>query len=964
MATSFASSMCKSSTHTILPLAFLFPALLLLVGLQSHVDSLSPDGHALLAFHRTMQNPDSKLQWSPSDDTPCAWYGVKCSPASPSSPELHVVELSLDVYLHGSLAPELGSLSELRVLNLSFTNISGTIPPQLANAAFLELVDLSANGLSGPIPSELGALSHMHTLLLMSNNLGGSIPSSLANCSALRVLWLHDNNLTGIIPPQFGWLASLETLRLGGNGQLTGPLPPELGNCKNLTQLGAAATSISDCGLVNKQALSVAPALGNCAALDNLQLDNNQLTGLGACTALRAIDFSYNQLTGPIPREIFGLQNLVKLILLSNNLTGSLPPEVGNCKSLIRLRLPSNALSGNLPKELGLLEGLVFLDIYDNQFEGPIPIEISKLTSMQLLDAHSNKLSGSIPPELGSLSNLQQLDLGSNQLMGLIPAEIGRLKSLNKLDLSNNELYSRIPGDLQDCLRLTFLDLSHNRLSGSIPSELGNISSLDIALDLSWNNLTGEIPDKLGRLTQLQSLDLSHNKITGSLYVLSSMESLTFLNVSYNLFTGSLPDTPFFRTLMPSQVMGNPGLCTDASATSPCPGGRLKANSPGSGATSLVICLLTSAAAAMFFLIALLLVYRLRRASQEVDLEEVDSPWPWSVTYFCKLNLSVDDVLDGLVDRNIIGRGCSGLVYKVEIPGGSFIAVKKLWPSKKDEHDAQQHDSFASEIETLGHIRHRNIVRLLGYCTNRTEKLLIYDYMPNGSLADLLFERRGPVDWELRYNIIVGAAHGLAYLHHDCNPPILHRDVKTNNILLDSRFHPFLADFGLAKLVEASERAKDNMSKVAGSYGYIAPEYGYTLKITEKSDVYSFGIVLLEVITGRRAVETSTSDGLHILEWVQMMKRSYQPTLEILDPRLRGMPDPFIQEMEQALGVALLCVNVSPLDRPTMKDVVALLLEVKHPLEEFTKISQPLMPKPPHHYHHAAPSAGLHHPII
>lgn len=137
-------------------------------------------------------------------------------------------------------------------------------------------------------------------------------------------------------------------------------------------------------------------------------------------------------------------------------------------------------------------------------------------------------------------------------------------------------------------------------------------------------------------------------------------------------------------------------------------------------------------------------------------------------------------------------------------------------------------------------------------------------------------------------------------------------------------------------------------------------EYGYTLKITEKSDVYSFGIVLLEVITGRRAVEPSTSDGLHIVEWVQMMKRSYQPTLEILDPRLRGMPDPFIQEMEQALGVALLCVNRSPPDRPTMKDVVALLLEVKHPLEEYTKISQPLMPKPPPHHHHHLHSAGVH----
>ena len=225
---------------------------------------------------------------------------------------------------------------------------------------------------------------------------------------------------------------------------------------------------------------------------------------------------------------------------------------------------------------------------------------------------------------------------------------------------------------------------------------------------------------------------------------------------------------------------------------------------------------------------------------RELRLQEVDSPWPWSVTYFCKLNLSIEDVLDGLIDHNVVGKGCSGQVYKVEIPGGSFIAVKKLWPSiiKQSEEQEEEeggnrnvfgnmavahHDPFSCEIETLGRIRHRNIVRLLGYCNNRTEKLLLYDYMPNGSLADLLFEKKAMVDWDMRYDILVGAAHGLAYLHHDCVPAILHRDVKSNNILLDSRFQPFLADFGLAKLIRGTTGRNDDVSKVAGSYGYIAP---------------------------------------------------------------------------------------------------------------------------------------------
>ncbi|KAH7287796.1 hypothetical protein KP509_32G075000 [Ceratopteris richardii] len=1051
--------------------------LLLLQGFLAKGVALSPDGEALLAFRSTMQGPDARLEWRPEDQSPCSWYGVRCNSNG------RVVELSVSVYLHGSVSPELGKLSELRVLNLSFCNMTGSIPKELGSLAILETLDLSSNQLSGSIPRELGSLSRLRSLILHANRLGGSIPLELCNASSLRELWLHDNNLTGTLPSHVGNLTSLETLRIGGNAMLYGPLPPELGNCRNLTQLGAAVTAISgsipsSMGLLgNLQILAlystrisgtipfelgnctnlqllflhlnhlsgpIPPQIGrlnqlnqlllwgnsfegripaeigncmalevldlssnslsgpipmelgnlsalqqlllsinllngslpselsNCVSLTDLELDNNDFSGsipptigklenletlflwrnrltgtippgIEGCVALEAVDLSYNQLTGPIPKELFALQNLVKLILLSNNFTGSLPPEVGNCRSLIRLRLASNAISGPLPKELGLLDRLEFLDLFENQFEGPIPPQLCNLTSLQAMDAHGNKLTGSLPAELASMRSLQQLDLGSNQLSGSIPAEITRLSLLNKLVLRKNSLSGTIPRNLDACKKLALLDLSHNFLEGSIPDEIGNITSLEIALNLSWNNLSGHIPEGFSQLSQLQSLDLSVNSLSGSLSVLSSMESLAFLNVSYNSFSGPVPNTPFFRTLSRSSIMGNPGLCDSISRSCDVSDGM---DGPRSGVTSLLICLFVSAAAAILVVFGLLLMYRMRKVGGEVDLEEVDSPWPWSVTYFCKLNLSVDDILDELMDRNVIGRGCSGLVYKVEVPGGICLAVKKLWTATRRE-DLNEHDSFGAEIETLGRIRHRNIVRLLGYCTNRTERLLIYDYMTNGSLADLLFEKRGMVDWEMRYDIILGAAHGLAYLHHDCVPAILHRDVKSNNILLDSNFQPYLADFGLAKLVETSER-KNNMSKVAGSYGYIAPEYGYTLKITEKSDVYSYGVVLLEVITGRRAVEPGASDGQHVVEWVRMMKRNCRPTAEIVDPRLRGMPDPFMQEMAQVLGVALLCVNRSPPERPTMKDVVALLQEAKHPLEEYNKLSQPLLPDVQH----------------
>ncbi|KDP33377.1 hypothetical protein JCGZ_12926 [Jatropha curcas] len=243
-------------------------------------------------------------------------------------------------------------------------------------------------------------------------------------------------------------------------------------------------------------------------------------------------------------------------------------------------------------------------------------------------------------------------------------------------------------------------------------------------------------------------------------------------------------------------------------------------------------------------------------------------------------------------------------------------------------------DSFSAEVKTLGTIRHKNIVRFLGCCWNRSTRLLMYDYMPNGSLGSLLHERTGnALEWELRYQILLGAAQGLSYLHHDCVPPIVHRDIKANNILIGLEFEPYIADFGLAKLVDDGDFARSS-NTVAGSYGYIAPEYGYMMKITEKSDVYSYGVVVLEVLTGKQPIDPTIPEGLHVVDWVREKKGG----VEVLDPCLLSRPEAEIEEMMQALGIALLCVNSSPDERPTMKDVAAMLKEIKHEREEYAKV--------------------------
>nr|GEV65702.1 probable LRR receptor-like serine/threonine-protein kinase At1g34110 [Tanacetum cinerariifolium] len=199
---------------------------------------------------------------------------------------------------------------------------------------------------------------------------------------------------------------------------------------------------------------------------------------------------------------------------------------------------------------------------------------------------------------------------------------------------------------------------------------------------------------------------------------------------------------------------------------------------------------------------------------------------------FHKACFTIDNILECL-KAEVIGKRCSGVVYKAEMPNGEIIAVKKLWKTKKDEELAI--DSFATEIQILSHIRHRNIIKLLGYCSNRSVNLLLYNHIAKGNLQQLLQSNRN-LDWETRYKIAVGSAQGLVYLHHDCVPAILHRDVKCNNILFDCKYEAYLADFGLAKLT-SSTNYQHAMSRVAGSYGYIAPNYGYTMNITEKSDV-------------------------------------------------------------------------------------------------------------------------------
>lgn len=905
--------------------------------------------------------------------------------------------LLFDNRLAGPIPPEVGKLSSLEVLRAGGNkDITGKIPDELGACSNLTVLGLADSRVSGSLPASLGRLSKLQTLSIYTTMLSGEIPSELGNCSELVNLFLYENSLSGSIPPELGKLQKLEQLMLWQNS-LSGGIPEEIGNCTRLRMIDLSLNSLSGTiplslgGLSELQEFmisdnnvsgSIPSNLSNATNLLQLQFDNNQISGLippelgmlsmlnvffawenqlegsipstlASCSNLQALDLSHNSLTGSIPPGLFLLRNLTKLLLISNDISGSIPEEIGNCTSLVRLRLGNNRIAGGIPITIGGLGSLNFLDLSGNRLSGSMPDEIGSCTELQMIDLSNNTLEGPLPDSLSSLSGLQVLDVSSNSFSGQILASLGRLVTLSKLILSRNSFSGSIPPSLGLCSSLQLLDLSSNQLVGSIPVEVCQIEALEIALNLSSNGLTGPIPTQISALNKLSALDLSHNKLEGDLSPLARLDNLVLLNISYNNFSGYLPDNNLFRQLSPMNLAGNQGLCSSSHEScflSDIGRTGLRRNDNNvrrSRRLKLAIALLITLTVAMLVM-GTVAVIRARRTLRDDDDSELGDLWPWQFTPFQKLNFSVEQVLKCLVDANVIGKGCSGVVYRADMDNGEVIAVKKLWPSTNAETKGLNddkcgvRDSFSTEVKTLGSIRHKNIVRFLGCCRNRNTRLLMYDYMPNGSLGSLLHDRTGDaLEWELRYQILLGAAEGLAYLHHDCAPPIVHRDIKANNILIGLEFEAYIADFGLAKLVEDGDFARSS-NTVAGSYGYIAPEYGYMMKITEKSDVYSYGVVVLEVLTGKQPIDPTIPDGIHLVDWVRQRRGG----IEVLDQSLLSRPESEIEEMMQALGIALLCVNFSPDERPTMKDVTAMLKEIKHEREEYAKMDALLKGSP------------------
>ncbi|XP_059624085.1 LRR receptor-like serine/threonine-protein kinase HSL2 [Cornus florida] len=959
-----------------------------LVGCVALGTSLNRDGVVLLRVFDELHDPDGNLRdWvETGQSTPCNWTGITCqngavvaidlislnisggfpagfcriptlrnltladnnfedtlsSDSISFCSHLHLVNLSSNLFggelpelspeffnlssldlsrnnFYGDIPASFGRFPALQVLNLNSNLFNGSIPEFLTNLTELTVLSLAYNPFTpGPLPSTIGKLKKLENIFLASSFLIGDIPESIGDLVALQNLDLSDNQLSGEVPDSIGGLKSVVQIELFKN-QLSGELPDVFANLTSLLRFDASENNLTgkfpqSLASLHLQSLNIndnnleggiPEFVALSPKLTQLKLFNNRFSGtlpvnLGLNSELEEFDVSGNQFDGVLPPNLCHRRKLQRLVIFNNKFSGTIPESYGDCDSMNYIRVYTNQLSGEIPVRFWNFSGLEFIDLGNNRFEGSVSPSIAGSHGLTQLLISGNNFSGEFPAQICNLKKLAVIDASRNQISGELPSCITKLKKLQTLDLRDNAFTGEIPSTVSPWRELTELNLANNKLTGKIPSELGNLPVLTY-LDLAGNSLSGDIPAELTKL-KLNKFNVSDNKLGGKVPVGFNQEF-------------------FLRSLM-----GNPNLCSPDLKPLPSCSKRKP--------VSFYIVWILAALAAL--LVGSLAWHWLHKTGK-LKLFGGRSKRLCNITSFQRVGFNEEEIVVPLTEDNLIGSGGSGRVYRVKLKTGQTVAVKRLWDgNRQPESDIV----FRAEVETLGRIRHGNVVKLLSSCIGEDLRVLVYEYMENGSLGDVLHGEKGGVvlDWAKRFGIAVGAAKGLAYLHHDCVPPIVHRDIKSNNILLDEEFRPCLADFGLAKTLQQDVNEGDGvMSRIAGSYGYIAPEYGYTMKVTDKSDVYSFGVVLLELVIGKRPNDSSFGENKNIVAWVTEAALSspeqgsgtdgsFSADLSrLIDPRMSPPSTSDFEEIEKVLNVALLCTSAFPMNRPSMRRVVELL---------------------------------------
>ncbi|CAO2166814.1 unnamed protein product [Urochloa humidicola] len=880
---------------------------LLLAGLQpSLCQTNSQDVNSLQSLMNNWKNgPQS---WTRSTDPCSSWDGISCSN---------------------------GRVTEVRLPSM---NLQGTLSDAIGQLSALTYLDLSNNlNLGGPLTPKIGNLKQLTTLILLGCSFSGNIPREIGNLSQLTFLALNTNKFTGRIPPTLGLLSNLIWLDMSAN-QLSGQIP-------------------------------VSPGLNQLVKAKHFHFSENQLTGpmseslFSAKMNLIHVIFDNNKFTGPIPASIGQVTSLQIIRLDHNQFSGPVPDSIGNLSNLMELSLANNLLDGTLP-DLSSVTQLDYVDLSNNNFpSSPAPGWFSTLTSLNSIFMENDDLTGTIPSALFSLSNLQQVSLARNAFSGKLNMTGSIGSQLRVVNLTNNQIIEADVTGYRNSLilignpvcldNISFCTLKQKQ---QVPyaTNLGPCAAIPCPTDQSaspvisqkcactnpfqglmifrapaFSDVTSPTLFQNLESTLAQNLSLAPGSVALSNVDFSPGAPLTFTVKIFPVSGMSFNRSDVIRisTALVNQTFKAPTPFGPYSfiASTYFPGPGNKKSSMGKAA------IIGTAIAGSVLIVGLILVaiYALRQkriAKEAVErttnpfaswgaggTDNGEAPRLKGARYFPFEELK--KCTNNFSEINEIGSGGYGKVYKGTLANGQIAAIKRA-----QQGSMQGAAEFKNEIELLSRVHHKNLVGLVGFCYEQGEQMLVYEYIPYGTLRENLMGKGGvSLDWKKRLRIAIGSAKGLAYLHELADPPIIHRDIKSTNILLDESLNAKVADFGLSKLV--SDTQKGHVStQVKGTLGYLDPEYYMTQQLSEKSDVYSFGVVLLELITARQPIEKGKYIVREIRTAIDQYDQEYYGLKGLIDPKIRDSAK--LIGFRRFVQLAMECVEESAVDRPTMNDVV------------------------------------------
>ncbi|XP_072071750.1 uncharacterized protein [Arachis hypogaea] len=922
----------------------------------------------------------------------CHWTGVSCNNQSRRIEEIFLKEMSLTGTVPAGLND---SLSQLTYLYLSYNNLGGPVP-SLANLSFLQVAYLDNNnftiiphgcfhGLTSlqslllnnntnlppwNFPTDLTAhSSQLDVLDLSSTNLMGSVPNISHSFPTLRYLSLSNNNLSSIPEDCFHNLTSLDVLSLANNTNLlpwTFPLDLTHSSFK-LSYLDLQATNLmgflpnlshffpdlitvslsnNHLTFIPQGCFQALPYLGLLKLGNNTNLTPWTFPDLIQSTKIQELNLVATNVMGSLPEIFDSLTSLETLLLSNNSLTGVLPESFGRSK-ITTLHLNDQKGKG-FSGTMDVVSNMIDLSeawLQGNSFDGYI-LDMSRCTALQDLRLAHNRFTGVVPDSLINLSrkNLQTVILNNNFFQGPMPNILGDSDSTNVGDNTTNAFCrddydpcdERVTILLEIASAFGYPYLLARSWRGNNPchnwSFVACTATMITTVNLTRQNLTGTISDAFGKLTHLENLYLSGNNLNGSIPEnFTSLHQLKNLDVSNNNLSGKIPNfsrgvylntegNPSFERRKPSGKRRNPPAWIK---------GAIAAAAGIGGLVFLVIIICNRKRC-----LSLLQRILWKKTGPFIDNEFEEFMKTYGSLMLRRYNYSeVKSMTNSFRDK--LGKGGYGIVYKAYLSDGCLVAVKVLTESSGSGEE------FLNEVASIGRTSHMNIVSLLGFCYEKYKRALIYEFMPNGSLDKFIYKQESPnaicnLDWNTLFQITIGIAGGLEYLHRGCATRILHLDIKPQNILLDEDFCPKIADFGLAKICKKKESIV-SLQGTRGTPGYIAPEvFSRTFgKVSHKSDVYSYGMLILELVGGRKNYDTggSLTSEMYFPDWIykdleeqNILGRGLSTTEEESDM------------IKKITLVSLWCIQTNPSDRPSINKAVEML---EGPLQ-----SVPYPPKP------------------